>query len=230
MTDIEPDNITAEKSLWAVWKMAHRVRRNRFNRICAILVICVMGLYVCVSKQTPREIADMDVGLANVGLGFAATILGFLVAGFTIFATLARPSLLAAMAQHTEDHSGLSYLKYNFSVFFETFGWYLGFAGLCIAVLILGAAGGVATQLIGLLPNQLQLVFDRILPRLCAFLIGVLFVVVCLELKSFIFNIYHVVMTSIRWSVEYPDGDSCRYLPPKEATDQQKPSAARQES
>ncbi|HEV2292240.1 MAG TPA: hypothetical protein VGR35_00195 [Tepidisphaeraceae bacterium] len=228
MALIDPSTITAETSLWEIWNAARRVRRNAFNQWTLRVTAAVAVLYVLTSKQSAHEFAEMLRVWANIGLGFSAQILGFLVAGFTIFATLSKPAMLASMAAHQEKKSGLSYLKYNFFVFFETFGWYVGFAGLCVIILLFGAPGGAVTQLSRAL-GSFRHPFEVLLTRGCTVVVAVWFVLLCLELKSFVFNIYHVVMTSIRWTVEFDEAETTpRYAPPKNEEVRQTSSAATQ--
>jgi hypothetical protein len=194
-----PDDLMAEKSLWQIWRMSLRLRRNRFN-LCAIIVVMSALIPVAfMTNQSPREISEMVRKWAEVGLGFAASILGFLVAGFTIFATLTRPKLLAAMARVKEDRSGLSYLKYNFGAFFETFGWYVGFSVMCVFILVFGASGGAIQQVANAFGGTVR----AIVARTGMVLMGASFFWILLELKSFIYNIYHVMMTSISWMIEF---------------------------
>jgi hypothetical protein len=162
-----------------------------------------MGAYTVLTRQSPGELAVLVRGWASVGLGFAATILGFPIAGFTIFSTLTAPELLAQMAVLIEKKSGLTYLKYNFFVFFETFGWYVGFAGLCVIVLVFGAGGGPISLLTHSLPANLENGVRQIIVRVTVLVVSVWFVQLCLELESFVFNIYHVVMTSVRFACEF---------------------------
>jgi hypothetical protein len=127
MAKFDPSSITQERTLWSIWKQARRIRRSRFNEISTGIVVVLLSVFAMFSHRSAHDFAEMVRVWANIGLGFAATILGFLVAGFTIFATLSKPSLLSQMAQTTEPKSQLSYLKYNFSAFFEVFGYYVSF-------------------------------------------------------------------------------------------------------
>jgi hypothetical protein len=205
MTTDDKSSFTAETSLWQVWKMARRVRRKGFNEVVAGSAALVMLAYVTLSKQTPHDMGEMVRGWADTGLGFSATILGFLVAGFTIFVTVSNRSLLIAM-EGVKEKSGLTFLKYNFAVFFETFICYLGFAAVCICVLVSGPSGGLTSQLVSLLPSGIYGVLHPFIPRASAFVMGTWFVLLILELKSFVYNIYHLTMTSIRWDAEHPNG------------------------
>jgi hypothetical protein len=43
----------------------------------------------------------------------------------------------------------------------------------------------------------------QLIAKAAAIVVGAWFFLLGLALKSFIFNIYHVVMTSVRWTVEF---------------------------
>jgi len=205
MATFNPSSITAEKSIWQVWKMARRVRRNRFNEIVLGLSVLALFTYVLVSSQSPHYFAETVRSWSSTGLGFASTILGFLVAGFTIFVTMANKTMLIYMEMIPEVQSGLSNLKYNIAVFFETFFVYLGFSLLCIFVVVFGPADGVLSRLAAVLPEGSQMVFRQFAARASFFIMGGWFILLALELKSFVFNIYHLVMSLIRWAAEFPD-------------------------
>ena len=208
-----PASITAERSLWEVWTAVRRMPRCVFNRRCLIAAVLAMLPYVILTKQSTQEIAESARSVASDGLGFAAAVLGFLVAGFTIFATLSKPSLLSNMARITDERSGVSYLKSSFYVFFETFGWYLGFAACSVVIAVFGKKGVPISFAASLLPAFAHALMTTVIARSTMFVVGIWLIWLVLELKSFMFNLYHVVVMSIRWTIEYPDPDmsTCNY-------------------
>jgi hypothetical protein len=107
----------------------------------------------------------------------------------------------------------------RFFVFFETFGWYVGFVAFCVLILIFGASNGAITQIVSALPTSQYGFVDQVIPRGTAVILSSWFVLLSLELKSFVYNIYQVVMTSIRWTEEHPETSGapsrCLYSPPE---------------
>ena len=110
------------------------------------------------------------------------------------------------MAAIEEPRSKLSYLKYNFFAFMKVFIDYLCFCGLCVAIKLAAFPNGPVTSLLLLMPgDELTRLW---LARIGFVLVAAAFVYVLLLLKSFVFNIHHVVMTALRWSMEKDEDDA----------------------
>ena len=151
---------------------------------------CLLDISITEKLKVVREFSVMAVGITT-------TVLGFLLAGFTIFATISQPDMLVAMSQHREQKSGLSFLKYNFFIFMRVFIYYMAYAVFCIFILIFAIKGGVIHYLVNISPISHEII---------EWLVGLSYVVLyggmfflLMQLKSFIYNVYHSVMTAIRW-------------------------------
>jgi hypothetical protein len=203
LNDQQKHELTKEKSLWHIYLLARNIPQSKFNRACLIAGAIIIALHVGTTKQDTHEMAEKVLKWSELGFGFAITTLGFLIAGFTVFATLSKPELMLAMARHTHEEVKLSYLKYNFFIFFLVFIYYLFFAGSCLAVMILAQPHGFVNQLVDLIGHAEQV--KRMFVSVAMFLIVFGYLICLLQLKSFTFNIYHAVMTSIRWIAEVPE-------------------------
>lgn len=195
--------LTEEKNLWQIYVLSRRISHSKFNRVCLILGVVLMMVHVITTTESTRDMAERVLKWSELGFGFALSTLGFLIAGFTVFATLSKPSLLLEMARQTHADSGLSYLKYNFFMFFRVFIYYLVFSGMCLSFMILAQPEGFISQLIHWCqgPDLIK----RYLVCVAMVLIASGFLLLLLQLKSFTFNIYHSVMTSLRWIADHPD-------------------------
>ena len=203
LTDQQKDELTKEKNLWQIYLLARQIPQSSFNRVCLIVGTAVIMLHICTTKQDTHEMCERVMKWSELGFGFAVTTLGFLIAGFTVFATLSRPSLMLEMARQKHESFDFSYLKYNFFIFFLVFIYYLMFGGLCLAIMIFAQPHGFVYQIVNVAGDSEQI--KRLFVSIAMFAIVFGYLLCLLQLKSFTFNIYHAVMTSIRWIAEDPE-------------------------
>lgn len=197
------NDILREKSLWDAYRQSRLIPSNSwFNAVTTIICVVLLAVFLYFDCTEPDALAKRLAKFALDGITFASTILGFLVAGFTVFATITKPELFVFMAIRKHSKTNLSWLKYNFFRFIDVFIAYLIFGGYCLLVRVLYEedSGNVVFWLASFSaePSAVKADITKILYLL---LMG-LFVQVLLLLKSFIFNVYHVVMTAIRWELE----------------------------
>lgn len=200
-----------EKSLWSIYKQCiSKLTSSKFNKFSTIALILVL-LVNCIFYPADyvRRI-ELIRSLCDIWLGFGSTVLGFLIAGFTIFATLTKPELYVRMYETLDEITGLNHLKVNFFAFVEVFVVYLTVLVLCLFVKLFGSAGGFISEII--LSIHKSEMFSNDVSKIAVTDIG--FVVMgtltfysILVLKSFIYNIYHAVMTSIVWMLNEPKND-----------------------
>jgi hypothetical protein len=127
MYSFDESELTSEKSLWDVYKLSRRILPSKFQ------VIFVLISFIALASNSFFLSSDQGVILADLrkwsemGFSFSITILGFLIAGFTVFATLSKPKMMLAMMDHTNKETGLPTLKYNFFAFMKVFIAYISF-------------------------------------------------------------------------------------------------------
>ena len=127
------DKVTNEKSLLDVYWKARKVASSRGNRITAVLVFVLLLALFCADKSYSLgliSLSDMSKIVGQVGeIGFALTtaILGFLIAGFSIFSSITKPEIFAALAKLDHKETGLSRLQFIFFNFLLVFIHYLAF-------------------------------------------------------------------------------------------------------
>ena len=201
--DFNGKHLTEEKKLWDVYVQSRRIPSNRFNAITTSFVFLVLAANAVFTSQTSFEILNLVRALAENGFTIAFIAIGFLLTGFTVFSTITQPSLFLAMAKVTNPESGLSYLKHNYFVFLRVFIYYLGFAVFSLSIMAFGHPGGAMPTLVSYFPSSDF--FEVLLVKACYVVILTWYYFLVVQLKSFLFNIYHSVMTSLRWEHEGHD-------------------------
>jgi len=196
-SDLTPKALLEETSLLQIYNKSRRIPFNSFNFWSTIVVVVMVAIQYCLLDISITEKLKVVREFSVMAVGITTTVLGFLLAGFTIFATISQPDMLVAMSQHREQKSGLSFLKYNFFIFMRVFIYYMAYAVFCIFILIFAIKGGVIHYLVNISPISHEII---------EWLVGLSYVVLyggmfflLMQLKSFIYNVYHSVMTAIRW-------------------------------
>lgn len=205
------EDLFEEKNLWSIYRVCFsRLRRSKFNSYSTLTIFTLLLLSSLFSKTDGVKLAEIVRNLADLGLGYGTTILGFLIAGFTIFATLTKPQLLRRMYEETHE-SGLNYIKVNFFAFIEVFIVYLTFITTCLLINIFFGENGPATSFISRINTSSF--FDYSLDVSLLKKIG--FVSFCtlayyaiVTLKSFVYNTHHAVMTLVVWTLNEEAADS----------------------
>jgi hypothetical protein len=204
---IDGSNLTREKTLFSLYRLSFKFPGSRFNRAVTLASLALAGLWSWHLRGDPGKLFAQFRKLVELDFTFATSILGFLVAGFTVFVTVTKLSIFVEMARREYETSGESYLKYNLNAFVLAFVHYVAFVFVCLCVQIFGQSGGPAAYLLALLtgfsPEHAGIVRGAVAGILFTGMCGWTFYVVLL-LKSFIYNTYQVVTTLVRWEMERP--------------------------
>lgn len=190
-------DLTGEKSLWEVFILSRRVA---LSKLSCYVSLAAAGLLIinAFHFSTPTEIILRDLRRwAEVGLSFAVTTLGFLVAGYTIFATVADPKMMLAMMEHQDKETRLPTLKANHIKFMKVMIDYLLWILVYVFVMIYCQPGGMLANIARSMPNSLCV--KSSLSRIGYVAIGTSLVYLIMILQSYIYNIYAVVMNMLRW-------------------------------
>lgn len=196
------DKVTAEKSLFEVYRKARKIGSTRSNFIVAAVIfvgffaIAIADFYLCLGIFPINALAKLIGQLADIGFVLTTAILGFLIAGFSIFSSITRPEIFAALAKLDHRGSGLSRLQFIFFNFLLVFVHYLAFLAASITVKLgapFAAALASAVETYWHLPNS---AFWWGIVVVSALLLAWLVFLIML-LKSFIWNIYQAVLVVI---------------------------------
>lgn len=192
--------ITKEKNLWQVFKLAKKITTSFLHRVICSLSAALLFINVFfVDKNINHAISDIR-SWSSFGFNFTITTLGFLIAGFTIFATLSKPEMMIAMMLHKNKEAQIPTLKYNFMAFMKVFIIFISCSFIYLFVMLFGQTNGMAGNITRLLPHS-DLIKKYGVMAIYV-LVGTSLVHLLLTIKTFIYNIYAIVMTSIRWEYE----------------------------
>lgn len=205
------EELTQEQNLWQLY-LASRVLKLTKGAIAARLSVpLILAFHVlrssCVNDDSSRAAIDLARSIATDGLGFASQVIGFVLAGFTIFATMTSTKFTTALASFRHEGTKHAYLKYIYLAFMRVFAFYFFFITLCASIQILGSAQGPLSSLIGLLPLALGNALRSIVGHVGLLAVGSVFWVVVIELYPFIFNVYHSVMMAVQFQLEDKEDD-----------------------
>jgi len=199
---VPANELMREKSLWALYRLSFKFPGSRFNYVVTLMTALLL-VAVCFFA---RQQTDFLVGLVRAVLAFAnsfvPSVLGFLVAGFTVFVTVTKLEIFVYMSKREYANSGESYLKYNLSAFMLAFTHYLAYLFFCVSLVLVAQPGSplvrsvkdaAAPWLLGDMPAYNAIVSCVLV------LIGTWTIYLVLLLKSFVYNTYQAITTTVRW-------------------------------
>lgn len=200
---LDSNDLMVEKNLWSIYLAARKIPSSKFNKVSTFVFFILMVFQVSVFPLVVELQVELVRKYAEFGFNAALTTMGFLVAGFTIFATLSDPDLFIRMGQIKNKESDLSWLKHNFFLFVRVFIYFLVFIVFCLLVMVFGSKSGLLSSLISLSANAVLL---RVVVASVAYVVLMTgFYFILMQLKSFVFNMHHSVMTSLKWKWELKD-------------------------
>ncbi len=195
--------LLAEKSLWDIWRASGRIPRPVRNLLFRLGGLAAV---VCYAFLLPHSDASLvKTARTIIGLVFPAMLglLGFLLAGLTIFVSGERRDILKVMAHWEDGDSGLSVLKVNLFAFVRPLVELLLISVLLLVAMVIAEPSG--TPIAWVVQDgtgQAPYLASRI------GFVGVTFLTLCgfVAVKSSIRNVYHLIMTSVRWELEQDIG------------------------
>lgn len=190
------EDLLKEKSLWEVYCLAWKLPIPWGILLPSVLLSVGMFIFSLASLDIPNSLIFIARQVIDVGITFTTTILGFLIAGFTVFATLTNPHLLVKMARLQEESSKLSWLKRTYAIFMHVFAHYASYIFAAVLIKLLTIPGGAASYIVAnWLCNSLNA--KAWIAAIGLSIMSGWLVYLTLLLGRFIFNIYHVCILTI---------------------------------
>lgn len=204
MAQPKASDLTREKTLYGLWRTSFKFRQRAFNSVVTVFVALLLTCYCALVWDQPQTVLALFRKVGTTGLNFATSILGFLVAGFTVFVTVIRIDMFLEMAKREKAGTGESYLKYNLSAFIVTFVHYVCYVFACLMCELFLQPGGLASVVA--VNAQTNPCLASLLPRAKPWVASVLLIglgswtiYLVMLLKSFIYNVYQVTTTSVAY-------------------------------
>ncbi|WP_422040644.1 hypothetical protein [Roseibium sp.] len=211
MTDDWKKQVFRQKSLWEVYTLSRaELPKPIFNSAVFWISAFVLSVVFVWSIGIGHEVYSLSEALtltqtvANSGFVLAVGILGFLIAGFSIFASVTKDELFITLAKIPYRKSSINRLQFVFFNFLNVFTVYVGLLAICLFSIILFSEQSPLIRLITFAAPDYQ-----------QFAVPILFLVVCsimqwilsaiLKLKSFIWNLYQTVLVTIATESELQD-------------------------
>lgn len=202
---VSPDLLSSENSMWKLYRLSFSFPVSKFN--VGVFVICFSGLLIfgLANFESVSILSGTIRAILGFGISIAPSILGFLVAGFTIFVTVTKVELFEFMALKRYKQTEHSYLKYNMSAFMLAFCHYITYLIVCAILVIFAQPLGPLVTAV----KYCSELFSHLIGYnvYCCLLIlflavfGSWTIYLLMLLKSFIFNTYHVLITSVQWGL-----------------------------
>jgi hypothetical protein len=192
-------DIQKERSLWEILVASSKFRPNRFNVSVVVIVFFSVLISIVIdiimaenASDIAKQCAESAKEVNEFGFDFVVQVLGFLIAGFTIFATIGRPDLFMKLAMVEHNENKVSHFKVIFYYFMRTFILFCVYIGFNFAFTVvyhfLETHSGVG-RFVGTAPIQV-----RNFISVSVYMFSVFFVVILIvQLKSFIWNVFATI-------------------------------------
>jgi len=193
------EKIFQEKTFSSVYFKARKVCSSRVNFGAAALTFVLSVAYLAVNLRygmlwMPASSVILTIrSIGEVGLTITTQLLGFLIAGFAIFASITKPELFISLAKLPHREGNITRLQFIFFNFMFAFIHFILFLAASVFVKTLLPSGGPLSGLLQWFahkyPVSLSTMAGLLLCVLAAWLVFILML-----LKSFIWNIYQSIL------------------------------------
>jgi hypothetical protein len=211
MADDWKKQVFRQKSLWAVYKLSRTaLPKPIFNSAVFWISAFVLSVVFVWSIGIGHEVYSLNEALAltrtvaNSGFVLAVGILGFLIAGFSIFASVTKDELFITLAKIPYRDSGINRLQFVFFNFLNVFTVYIGLLAICLFSIILFSEQSPLIRLhTAVAYDDRQVGVPILFLFTCSIVQWIVSAV--LKLKSFIWNLYQTVLVTIATESELQD-------------------------
>lgn len=194
----KPNELTKERSLFDIYKLTRKIRVNSFDFYLTGSIALLLYINASWLSSSPELISSIRQWSPLV-FGFTTTTLGFLITGFTIFATINKPDLFLSLMEIKHPLYKISFLKYVYGVFMRVFIYFVTWSIIFLIIIMFGQENGLITKLARalMIPHSIKVAGVQIIYVFTGS--GAIYLV--LSIKTFLFNIYTMLMQSLRWEM-----------------------------
>ena len=200
-------SIFSQKSMWEVYRLSNKILPKPKSNVVifwafvsAFLVFFGWAMCDGGTVFTEKDALSFLQFTAAQGLSLAVGILGFLIAGFAIFASVTKAELFITLAEipYKRDgkETGINRLQFVFFNFLNVFTVYIGLLALCLIIGIGLSDHSPLLRIASQTPSPTPILPIMALVITTGSLLLWL-VAALLRLKSFVWNLYQTILVSI---------------------------------
>ncbi|MBB4840621.1 hypothetical protein HNP52_003713 [Sphingomonas kyeonggiensis] len=188
-------DLVKEKSLWQVYRASTKLTKSKFNQYTYLVLFVINGFISAnwaINVQCDQAYKAVLLA-SDIGFNLSVQILGFLIGGFAIFATVTDHKLMIKLATVPMGGEGISVFKNVFFNFLSVF--YIFLITLSVSVVV-KIVGGVELFKININFSSDGLnIIKTLVNCFSFFIVSGLVAFSIIRLKSFIWNIYQAFIT-----------------------------------
>lgn len=195
-------DVFSEKSLREIYLKSRHIVGNNRDRSIVFWIWATLSLGIIVAQVGFNSISDPELSIslarswASLGASYASSILGFLIAGFAIFATGASAANLQALAKVKRVERPFSEFKFVYFNFLYAFTHFGIFLALCLFTYIGLDKGSpiwaTAETIHKCAPGLVNIGAAQVCVLVATYSFATLLI-----LKSFIWNLYQGLLLSV---------------------------------
>ena len=201
MSDFDPEILTREKSIRGILRKYIPTMSFDFNFAITFITLLLLIFYVVF---TDEKIDTFLVKLRTIldwEFTYIITILGFIVTGFSIFAAVTDKEIFILKAL-TKTNCGVNDLKLSFFRFMYVFSVYIVVVFVLAMLKIFACQACLISTIFSYLNFERMECVKFVLVKATFVFAGTSFSYSILLLKSFIFNIYKIMIGYVRLKIE----------------------------
>lgn len=207
-TDLEkvpPSELTSEKSFLGLWYRAAFIKRTRRQLVIwTIYWLMSVGIgflhasFLWNSLAGAAKLREDLASISEIAFNYSYTMLGFILGGFTIFATISREKFLDALAQKREETTKQPWIKYIFFQFIKSFSVFAILTVVSLTIILFCKPQNTAHIFFSNIDSLYEW-NKKLLVCVADFILVVTIFRSFCSAADLIFNTYIVVMMSIRF-------------------------------
>ncbi|AVI65118.1 hypothetical protein CKQ84_04045 [Shewanella sp. WE21] len=195
------EEITSLNSFVKLYRKTREIKTSKLLIKAFFIVLVLITTVNFDSNTEANAVASKIVEYSENLINWGISILGFILAGYSIYATLTDKKLNIALAMIRHPSYEMSYLMYIHLVFIKVI---IEITIICVIIFFTKITLD-STSIQIFIKNYDSTTY---LVYLLIFMLSIIQSLLNLILMSclvFIYNVYHSIMTSIRWFAENPD-------------------------
>ncbi|BDY05750.1 hypothetical protein [Ferrimonas sp. YFM] len=188
--------LTSESNFWKLYKLLRVIKTSTDTKVAFACSFMLMVWFNLNSNGSVSYISSEIQEVSGNIIGWSVSIVGFILAGYSIYSTLSDKEFQYSMSKFQDENYEISHLKSSHCVFIKVVVDIISIVMITyLYSLFLKTEIPEKTSTIVIFgESAYKLYLCLTLSLLQAF-----FVLILMMCKSFIYNVYHSIMTSIRW-------------------------------